>query len=187
MESWGALEGRSHLERAHPLLYLLTFLVDERGQSIRNNIAHGLAASKQFSQGLSDQTLHSVLALSLVRDKSIMTDITRLFQYGSNCDIARLNSDKRLRGAATNPILVETVDEYDLEFSVWSNGNNCAASNLAAAPGTGRRAWGILYEVPTDRMRGKRDDGLKTMAQITGVQISRRPVGSELIAKDLWQ
>lgn len=48
-------------------LYLLTFLADERGLNIRNTISHGLAAPEQFNQGLSDQTLHALLAVSLVR------------------------------------------------------------------------------------------------------------------------
>jgi hypothetical protein len=51
-------------------LYLLTFLADERGQNVRNNISHGLVPPAQFNQGLSDQTLHAVLAVSLVRQKS---------------------------------------------------------------------------------------------------------------------
>lgn len=54
-------------------LYLLTFLADERGQNIRNNICHGLAAPAQFNQRLSDQTLHPLLAVSLVRKKSPRT------------------------------------------------------------------------------------------------------------------
>jgi hypothetical protein len=48
-------------------LYLLTFLAEERGQNIRNNICHGLASPEQFNQALSDQVLHALLAVSLVR------------------------------------------------------------------------------------------------------------------------
>jgi hypothetical protein len=51
-------------------LYLLTFLADERGQNIRNTICHGLATPQQFNQGLGVQTLHALLAISLVRQKS---------------------------------------------------------------------------------------------------------------------
>lgn len=47
-------------------LYLLTFLADERGQNIRNTVCHGLAAPAQFTQQLADQTLHALLAISLV-------------------------------------------------------------------------------------------------------------------------
>ena len=51
-------------------LYLLTFLADERGQNVRNNISHGLVPPAQLNQGLSDRTLHALLAVSLVRQKS---------------------------------------------------------------------------------------------------------------------
>ena len=50
-------------------LYLLTFLADERGLNVRNNISHGLVPPEQFNQGLGDQTLHALLAVSLVRQK----------------------------------------------------------------------------------------------------------------------
>jgi len=51
-------------------LYLLTFLADERGQNIRNNVCHGLAAPLQFNQRLADQVLHALLTVSLVRQKA---------------------------------------------------------------------------------------------------------------------
>lgn len=51
-------------------LYLLTFLADERGQNIRNNVCHGLAAPTQFNERLADQTLHALLAVGLVRKKT---------------------------------------------------------------------------------------------------------------------
>jgi hypothetical protein len=151
-------------------LYLVTFLADQRGQNIRNTICHGLAAPAQFNQRLADQTLHALLAVSLIRQNTTppQEQSTLLFQYGSNCDDQRLNSHERLDGAAKNPVLAETVDEYDLAFDVWSTTNGCAASDLIPAPGTGRRATGILYEVPTDRIRGERLDRKKTMTMIEG-------------------
>jgi cation transport regulator ChaC len=159
-------------------LYLLTFLADERGQNIRNTICHGLATPQKFNQGLSDQTLHALMAVSLVRQNAtkLQADVTLLFQYGSNCNDERLNSTDRLDGSAKKPVLAETVDEYELAFDVWSKGNGCAASNLIAAPGTGRHAIGILYEVPTDRIRGKREDNKKTMSQIEGSSYEERTV-----------
>jgi hypothetical protein len=48
-------------------LYLLTFLADERGQNIRNMVCHGLGAPELFNQRIADQTLHALLAVSLVR------------------------------------------------------------------------------------------------------------------------
>jgi cation transport regulator ChaC len=69
-----------------------------------------------------------------------------VFQYGSNCSSERLNSDTRLRGDAKSIGLVETVDNYQLRFDVWSNLNDCAASDLVRGGDT--PAKGVLYEVP---------------------------------------
>ena len=92
-----------------------------------------------------------------------------IFQYGSNCDATRLNSKDRLDGAAIDHGPAETIEEYEVSFAVWSKGNACAASNVASATGTGHHAWGVLYEVPADRIRGrKRTDGKKTMEDIEG-------------------
>jgi GNAT superfamily N-acetyltransferase len=92
-----------------------------------------------------------------------------LFQYGSNCNAERLNAPERLGGAATRSTRAETVDEYDLSFEVWSQGNGCAASNLIPAHGTSRHAWGVLYDVSAERIRGRhRPDGKKTMEEIEG-------------------
>ncbi len=60
--------------------------------------------------------------------------IRLLFQYGSNCNAERLNNPDRLNSAATNPTRAETIEEYDLAFYVWSQGNGCAASDLVPAP-----------------------------------------------------
>jgi cation transport regulator ChaC len=158
-------------------LYLQTFLADERGQNIRNNVCHGLSLPTQFNQRLADQVLHALLAVSLVRKKlSPREGMMLLFQYGSNCDEQRLNSPERLDGAAKNPLLAETVDEYDLAFDVWSRTNACAASNLVTAPETGRRALGVLYEVPADLIRGRRSDGKKTMTDIEGPSYEERKI-----------
>jgi hypothetical protein len=97
-----------------------------------------------------------------------------LFQYGSNCDAARLNAPERLGGSATNPRLVQTVSEYDIAFNVWSNGNGCAASNLMPTPG--RHAWGVLYDIPDDRLTGSGRPGRKTMTQIEGPRYEARTI-----------
>ena len=63
----------------------------------------------------------------------------------------------------------QTIDEFDLAFDVWSQGNGCTASDLLPAPGTGRHAWGVLFEIPADRIGGRnRPDGLKTLEEIEG-------------------
>ena len=76
--------------------------------------------------------------------------MTKVFQYGSNCDEKRFNSPQRLCGAAEPKGKAQTVDFYQIAFDVWSNTNKCAASDLI--PGGENRAWGVLYEVPDDRI-----------------------------------
>jgi hypothetical protein len=99
-----------------------------------------------------------------------------IFQYGSNCNTGRLNAPERLAGAAEDRGRAQTIDEFDLRFDVWSQGNGCAASDLVPARGTGQHAWGVLYEVPADRIRGRRTDGQKTLMQIEGRLYEEKPV-----------
>ena len=100
-----------------------------------------------------------------------------VFQYGSNCLTARLNSPRRLSGVAAVRGCAQTVDEFDLVFDVPSEGNGCAASDLVSAPGTGRHAWGVLYEIPADRILGRnRPDGLKTLEEIEGSRYEPMPI-----------
>jgi AIG2-like family len=102
--------------------------------------------------------------------------VALLFQYGSNCDAARLNAPERLGGSATNPRLAQTIDEYDIAFNVWSNGNGCAASNLIPTPG--RHAWGVLYDIADDRLRGRGTPGRKTMTEIEGLRYEARTISA---------
>jgi cation transport regulator ChaC len=99
-----------------------------------------------------------------------------VFQYGSNCDEARLNASKRLAGSALDLGRAQTLDEYEIAFNVWSQTNACAASNLVLAAGTGQRSWGVLFEIPADLIRGKRDDGRRTLSQIEGSRYEERPI-----------
>lgn len=69
-----------------------------------------------------------------------------VFQYGSNVSIERINSANRLRGDAQFVALVHTVHDHELEFSVWSKNNHCAAANIVQ--GYGRKIWGVLYDIP---------------------------------------
>jgi len=89
-----------------------------------------------------------------------------VFQYGSNCDAERLNVPERLAGDARDLGRAETIEEFDIAFDVWSQTNGCAASNLIRVPCSGRRAWGILFEIPAVLIRGRRTDDRKTLAQI---------------------
>ena len=99
-----------------------------------------------------------------------------IFQYGSNCNTGRLNAPERLAGAAEDRGRAETIDEFDLRFDVWSQGNGCAASDLVPARGTGRHAWGVLYEIPADLIRGERGDRRKTLTKIEGSLYEEKPV-----------
>ena len=56
-----------------------------------------------------------------------------IFQYGSNCSTERLNSPKRLDGAAEPRGRAQTVSEYEIAFDVWSDGNRCATADLIPA------------------------------------------------------
>ena len=74
-----------------------------------------------------------------------------IFQYGSNLNSERLNSQQRLRGEARYLGLVYTREPHALGFTVWSEGNGCAAADLI--PGGSQPAWGMLYEIPDALVR----------------------------------
>jgi hypothetical protein len=57
-----------------------------------------------------------------------------------------------------------------------SQTNACAAGNLVLLAGTGRRSWGVLYEIPADLIRGRRTDGRRTLAQIEGSRYEEMPI-----------
>ena len=99
--------------------------------------------------------------------------MTRVFQYGSNCDAQRLNSQERLRSAAHSLGRAQTVDNFEIAFDVWSTGNNCAAVDLIRSGNT--RAWGVLYEIPEDYIDGPlRPDGRRTLKQIEGPKYEKK-------------
>ena len=69
-----------------------------------------------------------------------------VFQYGSNTSSGRLNSQDRLQGEVRVVGLARTVECFELDFTVWSQQNDCAAADLV--PGAGRTIWGVLYQIP---------------------------------------
>ncbi len=73
-----------------------------------------------------------------------------VFQYGSNTRCDRINAPNRLGGAARPVGLAHTCHPFQLEFSVWSRSNGCAAANLVQ--GRGIQIWGVLYEIPDARV-----------------------------------
>lgn len=70
-----------------------------------------------------------------------------VFQYGSNMSVARLNHSTRLLGDAVPIGLAATIDTFDLEFTVWSKSNNCAAADIVPND-NGRIIMGVCYEIP---------------------------------------
>jgi hypothetical protein len=40
----------------------------------------------------------------------------------------------------------------------------------------GRKAWGVLYEIPDEFIRGERSDGQKTLAQIEGPRYEEKDI-----------
>jgi hypothetical protein len=72
-----------------------------------------------------------------------------VFQYGSNCSSARLNSPDRLNGDAVSLGRAD-LEGYRLLFDVWSDRNACAASDIIEAPG--HTVQGVLYEIPDSLM-----------------------------------
>lgn len=97
-----------------------------------------------------------------------------VFQYGSNTSSVRLNGPKRLRGYAKSLGLAYTVGQYHLGFTVWSNTNNCAAADLVRAPG--RKAWGVIYEIPDNLLSRDSAGDRKSLDAIEGPRYRRRKI-----------
>ncbi len=72
--------------------------------------------------------------------------MARVFQYGSNTSEARINGLGRLKGDAKYLYNAETVQDYELDFTVWSETNQCAAVDIVLKQGS--KVWGVVYDVP---------------------------------------
>jgi gamma-glutamylcyclotransferase (GGCT)/AIG2-like uncharacterized protein YtfP len=92
--------------------------------------------------------------------------MTLVFQYGSNTSTARLNSATRLQGAARSLGLAQTLEPYELAFTHWSQRDGYAAADLQ--PDTGRRIYGVLYEIPEERVFRDRGGDRMTLDRIEG-------------------
>ncbi len=100
-----------------------------------------------------------------------------VFQYGSNTRAARLNSPDRLDGHALDIGRAKTLEDFDIAFNVYSDRNGCAASDLVERPG--HRAWGVLYEIADNYIRGPRADGARTLKRIEGGRYKEIPIRVE--------
>jgi hypothetical protein len=90
-----------------------------------------------------------------------------VFQYGSNMNSARLNGPKRLQGCASLVGAVQTVENYEYVFDIWSGGeNNCAAADILS--GHGRPIWGVLYEIPMRDIERDPEGKRRTLDAIEG-------------------
>ena len=89
-----------------------------------------------------------------------------VFQYGSNMSSVRLNSDARLQGEAVPLGPAITEDRFDLDFTVFSPQNGCAAADLT--PNGSRRITGVLYEIPEERVLRERSGGRRTLDDVEG-------------------
>ena len=89
-----------------------------------------------------------------------------VFQYGSNTSATRLNSADKLNGAASVIGVARTLDNYDLDFTVWSITNKCAAADIV--PDGNTQIWGVLYEIPENRIYRNLSGDKKSLDAIEG-------------------
>lgn len=89
-----------------------------------------------------------------------------VFQYGSNASSERINSCNRLRGDACIVGIAYTAEDHELEFTVWSRNNRCAAANILS--GFGRKIWGVIYKVPDYLIRRETAGNRKSLDAIEG-------------------
>lgn len=105
-----------------------------------------------------------------------------VFQYGSNADSARLNSNDRLRGDAQQVGIAYSEDNFELDFTVWSAGNNCAGADIV--PGSGRKIWGVLYEIPDHLIRRDTSGDRRSLDAIEGEGVNYKRVPISLRRAD---
>src|SRR2546428_8306047 len=89
-----------------------------------------------------------------------------VFQYGSNCDSQWINSSDRLCGDANFVGIASTVGNFELDFTVFSKTNNCAAADIV--PPSGRSIWGVLYEIPDHLIKRETAGPRKSLDAIEG-------------------
>lgn len=69
-----------------------------------------------------------------------------VFQYGSNCLESEINSNDRLKGKAEFVDIAKTVENYKLDFDVYSKKRKCAAADIIHTC-EDKKVWGVLYRV----------------------------------------
>ncbi len=101
-----------------------------------------------------------------------------VFQYGSNTLSSRLNSEDRLKGDARSLGVVYTREDFELDFNVFSDNNQCAAADII--PNGSRKIWGVLYEIPDYLIRRGASPGRKSLDAIEGEGNNYRRIGIAL-------
>ncbi len=94
-----------------------------------------------------------------------------VFQYGSNAESDRLNSINRLKGDARCIGMAYTDGDFELDFTTWSEGNQCAAADIVSGPG--RKIWGVLYEVPDQLIKRETSGSRKSFDAVEGKNYQR--------------
>lgn len=89
-----------------------------------------------------------------------------VFQYGSNTSEKRLNSENRLNGVAIKIGIVQTINKFDFDFTIWSKTNKCAVADIK--PNGEMNIWGVLYRVPDERVFRDKKNKDKCLDQIEG-------------------
>jgi hypothetical protein len=92
-----------------------------------------------------------------------------LFQYGSNMDPNRLNSKKRLKGAAQDPTLVQ-LKCWGIRFDLYSECNGCGVTDIVRS--AREHVEGVLYRVPYRLVVARRGERSR-MDEIEGAGLGK--------------
>ena len=91
-----------------------------------------------------------------------------VFQYGSNCLESEINSRERLKGKARFVDIAKTIENYKLDFDVYSENRKCAAADIVRTC-QDKKVWGVLYSVDDNLISRKTaPTGYKSFDAIEG-------------------
>jgi len=97
-----------------------------------------------------------------------------VFQYGSNCLEGEINSSKRLKGKAVFIDIAKTIENYKLDFDVYSKNRGGAAVDIVRTC-EDKKVWGVLYGVDDNLIsRETVPTGYKSFDAIEGEGINYR-------------
>lgn len=78
------------------------------------------------------------------------TNMTLVFQYGSNCLESEMNSPERFNGKAIFLGVAKTVENYQLDFNTYGRRRECAVADIIKSGN--KPVWGVLYNIPNELM-----------------------------------